>query len=131
MKKLIISIIILVAFVLGSCKNNEPQIYTSIEGIWRCTEISVNSQHSYLLDIHKHNSDTTLYLISNFYSTGDNEFIVVKLDKSKLKLAEQSSANINIKEFSGTVENMKLIHLQYIVNDGRTDNSITATYNRN
>jgi hypothetical protein len=126
-----ITIIFATIFFL-SCTNNEPVVHTTIAGVWRCTEITNHtSSQSYLLDIQRSVSDTTMYIVSNFHNTGDNEFVKLKLTSTKLQLAEQPSANISIKNFSGTVESLKLIQLQYTVSDVKYDSSVTATYSRN
>ena len=125
-------LVLFITLVFVSCTSKEPKIHTTIEGVWRCTEIKNNTaSQSYLLDIIRLTSDTTMYVVSNFHNTGDSEFVKLKLTSSKLQLAEQPTANISIESFSGTVESLKLIQLQYIVNDSRYTNSISATYTRN
>jgi hypothetical protein len=119
-------------FFLLSCDDNAPRIYTSIEGVWRCEEInsSVGTQRSYLLDIYQR-SDTTQYVITNFFNTGDDQTIVVRLKAGKLSMIEDPTANITVKSFSGTVDNLKQIRLNYTVFDGQRDNAVNAVFSRN
>ena len=69
--------------LLLSCESNAPRVHTDITGVWRCEETnnSTVSQTSYLLDVYRKASDTTQYVITNFFQAGDSEFIVVKLNK--------------------------------------------------
>lgn len=119
-------------FFLLSCDDKAPRIYTSIEGVWRCEEInnSFGTQRSYLLDIYQR-SDTTQYVITNFFNTGDDQTIVVRLKTGKLSVIEDPTANIAVKSFSGTVDNLKQIRLNYTIFDEQHDNAVNAVFSRN
>lgn len=122
---------ILVIFVL-SCSSNAPRLHTNIAGVWRCEETnnSTITYNSYLLDVYQKANDTTQYVITNLFQTGDSEFILVKLSNNKLTLAEQSITGMNVKSFSGTVINLRNIQVNYSIFDGQRDNSVAATFSR-
>ena len=117
---------------LLSCESNAPRVHTDITGVWRCEETnnSTITQTSYLLDVYRKASDTTQYVITNLFQTGDSEFIVVKLNNGKLTLTEQSLTGMNVKSLSGTVIDLRNIQLSYTIYDGRRDNVIDAFFSR-
>ena len=117
---------------LLSCESNAPRVHTDITGVWRCEETnnSTVSQTSYLLDVYRKASDTTQYVITNLFQTGDSEFIVVKLNNGKLTLTEQSITGMNVKSLSGTVIDLRNIQLSYTIYDGKRDNNINASFSR-
>ncbi|MBN2766356.1 MAG: hypothetical protein JXR27_08290 [Paludibacteraceae bacterium] len=118
--------------LLSSCESSGPVVHKSIAGVWRCEDInnSTITRNSYLLDIYRKQSDSTLYVITNFFQAGDNEFIVVKNNDGKLILAEQSLTGMNLKKFSATVIDLHNISLQYTIYDGQRDNVVDASYSR-
>ena len=118
--------------LLLSCESNVPRQHTDITGVWRCEETnnSTITQTSYLLDVYHKTNDTTQYVITNLFQTGDSEFIVVKLNNGKLTLAEQSLTGMNVKSLSGTVIDLRNIQLSYTIYDGKRDNVIDAFFSR-
>lgn len=132
MKKKILLLSIL-AYIFLSCEESGPKVYTSISGTWRCEEINpIIGDRVYLVDIDRKRADTTQYLISNFYNTSDLDYIVVKLKSSQFTLAQQSTADINIKSFNGNLigTNFKRIELTYKIYDGIRDISASAILTR-
>lgn len=124
--------ILTLALLIAACGDNEPKVHTSIAGTWRCEETSsLNGTRTYLIDIDQTKSDTTQYLISNFYNTGDTEFIKVKLKSNKLTITQQPTSNITVSSLSGTVIDLTQIMLSYTVRDGLNDIKIEASYSRN
>lgn len=119
-------------FFLLSCDSNTPRVHTDITGVWRCEETnnSTVTQTSYLLDVYRKSSDTTQYVISNVFQTGDSEFIVLKLNNAKLTLTEQSITGMNVKSFSGTVVSLRDIQLNYTIYDGQRDHVVVAFLSR-
>jgi len=121
-----------VILILTACGDNDPKVHTTIAGTWRCEETSsLNGTRTYLVDIDQTISDTTQYLISNFYNTGDVEYIKVKLKSNKLTITQQPTSNITVSNFSGTVIGLTQINLSYTVRDGLSDVKVEATYSRN
>lgn len=121
-----------VILLLAACGDNDPKVHTTIAGTWRCEETSsLNGTRTYLIDIDQTISDTTQYLISNFYNTGDVEYIKVKLKSNKLTITQQPTSNITVSGFSGTVIDLTKINLNYTVRDGLSDIKVEATYSRN
>ena len=118
--------------LLLSCESNAPRQHTDITGVWRCEETnnSTITQTSYLLDVYHKVNDTTQYVITNLFQTGDSEFIVVKLNNGKLTLTEQSLTGMNVKSLSGTVIDLRNIQLSYTIYDGKRDNNINASFSR-
>ena len=126
--------ILTLALLLAACGDNEPKVHSSIAGTWRCEETSsLNGTRTYLVDIDRTISDTTQYIITNFYNTGDTEFIKVKLKSNKLTITQQPTSNITVdpKLFSGSVIDLTQIILSYTVRDGLSDVKVEATYSRN
>jgi len=125
---------ILLSLFVSACGDDSPGVYSSISGGWRCEEFnSYQGNLSYLVDFERSQVDTTQYALSNFYSIGDREYIMVRLKSGKLTLVKQPTTNITVKSFSGTLvgTEYKRIELSYTINDGIRDVSATAVYTRN
>ncbi len=128
-----LSVIVLLLVFLLSCGDNGPRVYTSISGAWRCQEINpFLGNRVYLVEIDRKASDTTQYVITNFYDSGDLEYIVVKLKNGQLTLAQQPTADLSVKSFTGTLVDtgFKRIELTYKVYDGLRDVSSEAVLTR-
>lgn len=133
MKATYLTLLLTIMLISSACKDDSPATYSSIEGIWRCEESSATTgNRAYLVDIYRKSTDTTQYVITNFYNTGDMEYIVVKLKSGKLSLSQQPTADISIKAFAGTLtgNNYKNIGFSYTVYDGTRDINFTANYSR-
>ncbi|MFZ4581637.1 MAG: hypothetical protein ACOYM7_03205 [Paludibacter sp.] len=125
---LFISTIILVA-----CdNNNELQVYTSYAGSWKCNETgSVNGYNKpYMVNIDKNMSDTTQYIIRNFFDTGDNHIIVVKVNGSTLELLQQPIGGQILRSFSGTCIPYSQMKLNFTIYDGERDVFFESIYTR-
>ncbi len=122
-------------FSLVSCGNNEPKVYTNIEGSWRCEETIPYAQpRTYIVDVDRRLSDTTQYLISNFYNVDYDEFIYVKLTGSNVVIIGSQQIGftqpIIVRSGSGTVSSdFKQISLDYNIYDGQ-ERSVHAVYSR-
>lgn len=112
-------IIVLLFVVLFSC-NDEPDNYISIAGLWRLEEIKENESVIYTVDIYKSESDSTIFLIHNFYNIGNEEKIFIKLNtNNKISIETQfiGSTGISV-EGSGSADNdYRNITLEYTIND--------------
>lgn len=129
MQKISILFYIILSFTIISCSDGSSN-HTSISGSWRCEEYTGSGTSTYLLDIDRLRSDTSQYMISNFYNMGDNEFIVVKLKNGKLSLTQQPTSSYTVKSFSGTVKDLENIALTYTIYDGQSDVLVNANYSR-
>ena len=121
----------LVVVLITACDDNDPKTHSSIVGTWRCEEYTPSGTRTYLVDIDRRISDTTQYVVSNFYNTGDVEFVILKLKSNKLTLAENATSNITVSALSGTVIDLTQIILNYKIYDGKTNISVEAVYSRN
>lgn len=130
-------ILLLIGLILSlvSCGNNEPKVYTNIVGSWRCEEtIPYVQPRTYIVDVDRRLSDTTQYLISNFYNVDYDEFIYVKLTGSNLVIIGSQQIGfmqpIIVRSGSGTVSSdFKQISLDYSIYDGQERN-VHADYSR-
>ena len=124
--------LIAVCLLFVSCGDNDPKVHTSIAGTWRCEETSsINGTRSYLIDIDRTISDTSQYIITNFYNSGDAEYIKVRLKNNKLTITQQPTSNLTVSSLSGTVIDLKQILMSYSVRDGLNDIKVEASYSRN
>ena len=130
MKKITLFIgICLIALV--SCTSNAPQVYTTIVGSWHCAESSVYGSRNYLADIDRKLSDTTQYLLSNFYNQGDNEFILAHLSGSSLTIVQQQIVAQTVKSGTGIVsKDFKTITFDYNIYDGSNEIKVHSVYSR-
>ena len=135
MKKTTQILLLLMITNIVSCNNdNEPKVYNNINGSWICKEtIPYVQPRTYIVDIDRL-KDTTQYIISNFYSAGENEFVFSKLTGSTLKISDNQSIGVSQMIFrsgSGVVsDDFKKIVFDYKIYDGFTERDIHAVYTR-
>jgi hypothetical protein len=135
MKKHINIVLFFVVAVVVSCGNNEPKVYTSISGSWRCEEInSFGERRVYVVDIKRKISDTTQYSLSNFHNVDIDEFVFAKLNKDTLTIIPKQiglQQQLVVKSGSGVVSSdFKRIKLTYIIFDGQSEFGVQADYSR-
>jgi hypothetical protein len=114
----------------GSC-NNKIIDYTSIAGSWRVQEVNpLSGTRVYIVEIDRSKSDTTQYLIRNFYDADINEFVFAQLRGSTLSLPDQTISNVRIKSGTGTVnKNYTSIEFDYNIYDGN-DTRVHGSFTR-
>lgn len=134
-----LTIVFLLAVTLFiSCGGNEPIVYTSIVGPWRCEEFlpHVGLTRTYIVDITRKRSDTTQYALSNFYDVNINEFIWATLRNNTLTINEPAQpigfSNTTVKSGKGTVSaDFRRIDFEYSIFDGTNDVTIkNVVYSR-
>jgi len=135
MKKLRKNLVLLmVSIAFLSCGNNGPIAYKSISGSWRCQEISSNGvQRTYIVQVDRKLSDTTQYLLSNFYNIDINEFVLVHLKGSNITITQQEigTSPAIVESGSGVVSsNFTRIDFTYMIRDGLNDIKVNAYYTR-
>jgi hypothetical protein len=136
MKKKIFVVLIFVVAALVSCGSNEPKVYTSIEGSWRCEEINpIIGQRIYIVDIDRKKSDTTQYVLSNFYNVDVLEFVIAKLNEKTLTISPLQQVGTQqqlvVKSGSGIVSSdFRRIVFTYTIFDGQNDFEVQAVYSR-
>ena len=131
MKKITFLYFALCCVVLVSCTNNEPKVYTTIIGSWHCAESSPYGSRNYLVDIDRNRTDTTQYLLSNFYNQGDTEFIFSHMSGKTLTITQQQIFSFTVKSGTGLVStDFKRIELDYNIYDGSTEIKVHAIYTR-
>jgi hypothetical protein len=126
-------IILFLTILFVACdNNNEPQVYTSYEGSWKCDETgSVNGYNKpYMVNIDKNKSDTTQYIIRNFFDTGDNYMIVVRVNGTTLELLQQPTSGQILRSFSGTCIPYSRMKLNFTIYDGERDVFFESIYSR-
>ncbi len=129
-----IIILIAVAATFLSCSNNGPVAYKSISGSWRCEEFpSVGMSRTYIVEVDRKLSDTTQYLLSNFYNIDINEFVYVHLKGTNITIAQQQIgiSPVTVESGSGVVSlNFTKIEFSYVIHDGLNDIKVNAIYTR-
>jgi hypothetical protein len=123
--------VLFVVLTLHSCRETDIY-YSSIEGPWRCEEYNPFSGNSiYMVDVDRSNSDTTVYLFSNFHNQDVNEFIYAKLQGLSLSIPDQVIGTMRVKSGSGTVsDDYRRIDLVYTVSDNQSEGTVEARYLR-
>jgi hypothetical protein len=135
-KLTIVFLLAVTAFI--SCGSNEPIVYTSIAGAWKCEEFRPYSgtPRRYIVDITRKRSDTTQYALSNFYDVDINEFVWATLRNNVLTLNEPAQpigfSGISVKSGKGTVSSdFRRIDFEYSIFDGTNDVTIkNVVYSR-
>lgn len=139
MKKIRITLLILLVAGLYACENNEPVTYTSIKGSWRCTE-SFPTTRSYLVDIAKTKEGSTQYVIFNFHNSdyfNGSELIensiLINLQNNIISISQQAIGDrqIGVKSGSGKVNStFTQIDCEYMIFDGASDIPVKVTFTR-
>jgi len=119
-------------FLIACTSNNEPIVYSNYSGSWKCDETSSVSGHiqPYMVIIDRNSTDTTQYLIRNFFDTGDNQMIVVSIAETKIELLQQPTSGTILRSFSGICTPFSQIKLNYTIYDGDRDVFFQAIYSR-
>ena len=131
MRKTTFFYIALCCITLISCTGNEPQAHTSIIGSWHCAESSAYGSRNYLVDIDRKRTDTTQYLMSNFYNQDVNEFILAHLSGKTLTITQQQILALTVKSGTGLVSNdFKRIDFDYNMYDWSSEINVHAIYTR-
>jgi hypothetical protein len=123
-------LLILLIEILSSC-NKKNITYHSITGSWRVEEINpINGTRVYIVEIDRSKSDTSQYLISNFYDTDINEFVYAQLRVSTLTIPDQTITSYRVRSGTGTVSgDFTKIDFTYNIYDG-SDVKVQANYSR-
>lgn len=136
MKKIIYFALFFAVSILVGCGNNEPKVYTSIIGSWSCEENNpITGQRIYIVDIDRKKSDTTQYVLSNFYNVNVLEFVIAKLSANTLTILPLQQVGtqqqLEVKAGSGVVSSdFRRIVFTYKIFDGLSDFEVQATYSR-
>jgi len=126
-------LIVFLTIVLYACSaSNEPVIYTSYSGNWKCEETGSISGYTepYYVTIDQNKNDTTLYFIRNFSNGGDNLMIVVKITGTEVNLIQQPTAGYPLRLFRGSAIPYTTIKLNYTLFNGERDIFYEAQYSR-
>lgn len=120
-------------FILIACtESNEPKVYTSYNGSWKCEEVSsvVGYTKPYIVYIDRNTTDTTQYIVRNFFDAGDNQMIVVRIAGDSIALLQQPTSGQILRSFSGKASAFNKLTLQYTIYDGERDVFYEAVYTR-
>ena len=117
-----------------SCQNNAPVDYSLIGGPWHCEEFqSLGGTRTYLVQIDRVRSDTTQYLISNFYTNNPTDGVITTLKGSKLSFVQQQigTSKYILNSGSGTINaDFTRMDLTYLIFDGQNDIKVNAVFTR-
>jgi hypothetical protein len=80
--------------------------------------------------IDRNSSDTTHYLIRNFFDTGDNQMIVVRIEGTYVELLQQPTSGQVLQSFSGSCTPFTQLKFFYTIYDGERDVFFEAVYSR-
>ena len=80
--------------------------------------------------IERSSTDTTHYFIRNFFDTGDNQMIVVRIEANEIELLQQPTSGQVLQSFSGSCTPFSQLKLFYTVYDGERDVFFEAVYSR-
>lgn len=136
MKKHLYIVLFIVVAVVVSCGSNDPKVYTSISGSWRCEENNPIIGHRvYIVDIDRKKTDTTQYVLSNFYNVDVLEFVIAKLSVNTLTILPLQQVGtqqqLEVKSGSGVVSSdFRRIVFTYTIFDGQNDFEVQAVYSR-
>lgn len=123
---------ILLLILVFSCENKDPgRTYENIEGAYRCEENHpVSGIRTYLVEIDRVKNETDLYLISNFYDAGYNEFLFARLSGKELMITDQIITGLIVNGTGQVRDDFKWIDWEYEVGDGITTQNMVARYTR-
>jgi hypothetical protein len=118
---------------LISCENKDTgRIYENIEGTFTCEENHpAFGIRRYLVEIDRVKNEADLYLISNFYDAGYNEFLFARLSSSDLTITDQVVTGLLVNGHGRVSVDLKRIDWEYEVADGIATQNILALYTRN
>lgn len=132
MRQKIVTFLILIFLFLACSEKNEPTVYTSYSGNWKCEETSsaIGYSKPYIVIIDRNKNDTAQYIIRNFFNTGDNQMIVVHISGTNIELIQQPTSGQILRSFSGTCTPYSQLKLNYTIYDGERDVFFEANYTR-
>ncbi len=137
------AIILLSAFGLmfASCEPEENEIDNfsndtrdNVTGMWDVVENNQieakSTMENYQVEIFYDTTTTSEIVIANFYNLGMAEEAVAIMSGLNLTINSQSIDGFTVNG-SGTISsNYKTISLDYLVNDGEENDTVTATYTK-
>jgi hypothetical protein len=124
--------IVLILSLGASCDTDDHPInYDTIEGIYTCQESSSHAgTRQYPVEIDAVNNTEGLYIILNFHSKGENEFIFTEVAGDSITISNQAITDISVNGTGTVGSDFRTIRLRYITDDGVTILDYLATYNR-
>lgn len=127
------AVLFFLIILLVACNDiNEPQVYSTYAGSWKCDETSSVSGfvQPYVVVIDRNSKDTSQYLIRNIFDLGDNQMIVVRIEGDSVALLQQPTTGHVLQSFSGNSIPYTSIKLFYTIYDGERDVFFEAVYSR-
>ena len=123
---------ILFLLLIACTDSNEPKVYTSYTGSWKCEEISsvIGYTKPYTVYIDRNATDTNQYIVRNFFDAGDNQMIVVRIAGDSIALLQQPTSGQILRSFSGKASAFNKLTLFYTIYDGERDVFYEALYTR-
>ena len=126
-----VHIVFLMAFLVYSCENKPGRTYDTIEGSYRCEENNpISGIRTYLVEIDKVKNETDLFLISNFYDAGYNEFLFTRHAGMELLISDQVITGLLVNGHGQVSDDFKKIDWEYEVSDGITTQNMVARFTR-
>lgn len=131
LSKYIVSMVVLLTLASSSCETDSG-IGNSITGAWRCREEGATSGfRQYSVNIDRTNTDTTLFIIYNFYNLGFDLETYASLKDSIVTLL-YTNENYNVSGKGHVSKDLKAIEWEYSISGFNVnDNYVQALYYRN
>jgi len=124
------SVLVFLAIISCDRKKNDV-ILTDITGVYTCQESSPYSGiRNYFIEIDKIEDEEGRYIISNFHSLGDNEFIFADFRHDTLRISGQVVAGFRVNGSGPVANDFRLISLYYEMDDGLSILDYYVTYRR-
>jgi len=123
---------LLALIVLFSCDGNGPSgPFESLEGLYSCQESSVHSGvKKYFVEIDQVKDANDLYILSNFHSQGENEFIYARLSGGSLQIENQVIRDLTVNGEGLVSDEFNEIQVYHTTDDGITQLDFTANLTR-
>lgn len=123
---------VILIMLFATCQKDNQ--HESLLGQWRCEEYresGENRQYNVSISHDPLSSDTSMYVISNFYQLGNSEEALVRIKNlggGKLEIPSQIVLSIGISG-EGTVDNdFSEISLKYFIQSGTVNEQVEANY---
>ncbi|OIP81683.1 MAG: hypothetical protein AUK44_09500 [Porphyromonadaceae bacterium CG2_30_38_12] len=118
-------------FILSACSSKLP-LNTSYSGNWLCEENgSVTGYSSYVVILENNNNDSSTYILRNFFNTGDNAMIVIKIQNDSIALVQQPSTQGQIiSELEGKGIAYQKLNFNYVLFDGERNHIVKTQLTR-